>query len=120
MKDLREFSSELKTKNLAGYWDTSEGEVYREPVSSFEPCLWKWEDVQNAIVQAGQAVGLERVSRRVIRLCTPSKGTPAHTFQFNIHMLQPGEHALAHRHPQAGVRFVTNRKRTSCLDEAES
>jgi gentisate 1,2-dioxygenase len=62
MKDLKEFSSELKKKNLAGYWETSEGEVYREPVSSFEPCLWKWKDVQNAIVQAGEVVGLETVS----------------------------------------------------------
>lgn len=120
MKDLKEFSSELKTKNLAGYWDTSEGEVYREPVSSFEPCLWKWEDVQNAIVQAGQVVGLERVSRRVIRLCSPSKGTTAHTFQFNIQMLQPGEHAVAHRHTQAGVRFVIKGKGASCVVEGES
>ena len=120
MKDLKEFSSELKTKNLAGYWDTSEGEVYREPGSSFEPCLWKWEDVQNAIVQAGQVVGLERVSRRVIRLCSPSKGTTAHTFQFNIQMLQPGEHAVAHRHTQAGVRFVIKGKGASCVVEGES
>lgn len=49
--------------------------MYREPVSSFELWLWKWKDVQDAIVQAGQVVGLETVSRRVIRLCSPSKGT---------------------------------------------
>ena len=120
MRDLKEFSAELKKKNLAGYWETSEGEVCREPVSSFEPCLWKWKDVQDAIVQAGEVVGLETVSRRVIRLCSPSKGTTAHTFQFNIQMLQPGEHAIAHRHTQAGVRFVIKGKGASCVVEGES
>jgi 1-hydroxy-2-naphthoate dioxygenase len=120
MKDLKEFTSDLKKKNLAGYWETSEGEVYREPASTFEPCLWKWKDVHDAIIQAGEVVGLERVSRRVIRLCSPAKGTTAHTFQFNIQMLQPGEHAVAHRHTQAGVRFVIRGKGARCVVEGES
>jgi 1-hydroxy-2-naphthoate dioxygenase len=120
MKDLKEFTLDLKKKNLAGYWETSEGEVYREPASTFEPCLWKWKDVHAAIIQAGEVVGLERVSRRVIRLCSPAKGTTAHTFQFNIQMLQPGEHAVAHRHTQTGVRFVTRGKGARCVVEGES
>ena len=120
MKDLKEFSAELKKKNLAGYWETSEGEVYREPVASFEPCLWKWQDINDAINQAGEVVGLEMVSRRVIRLCSPAKGTTAHTFQFNLQMLQPGEHAVAHRHTQAGVRFVIKGKGARCVVEGES
>ena len=90
MKDLKQFNAELKQKNLAGYWETAEGEFHREPTSSYEPCLWKWKDIEDAIVQAGEVVGLEMVSRRVIRLCSPDKGTTAHTFQFNIQMLQPG------------------------------
>jgi gentisate 1,2-dioxygenase len=120
MKDLKQFNAELKEKNLAGYWETSEGEVYREPVSTFEPCLWKWKDIHDAITQAGEVVGLEMVSRRVIRLCSPSKGTTAPTFQFNIQMLQPGEHAVAHRHTQAGVRFVIRGKGARCVVEGES
>jgi gentisate 1,2-dioxygenase len=119
MKDLKQFNSELKTKNLAGYWETAEGEVYREPSVTFEPCLWKWKDVHDAIVQAGEVVGLEMVSRRVIRLCSPSKGTTAHTFQFNLQMLQPGEHAVAHRHTQSGVRFVVKGKGAQCVVEGE-
>ena len=34
-------------------------------------------------------------------------------FQFNIQMLQPGEHAVAHRHTQAGIRFVIKGKGAS-------
>lgn len=94
--------------------------MYREPASSFQPCLWRWEDVYNSIVEAGQVVGLEMVSRRVIRLCSPGKGTTAQTFQFNIQMLHPGEHAVAHRHTQAGVRFVVKGKGARCVVEGET
>jgi gentisate 1,2-dioxygenase len=120
MKDLKQFNAELKQKNLAGYWETAEGEVYREPAATFEPCLWKWKDINDAITQAGEVVGLEMVSRRVIRLCSPAKGTTAQSFQFNLQMLQPGEHAVAHRHTQAGVRFVIRGKGARCVVEGES
>jgi gentisate 1,2-dioxygenase len=120
MKNLKEFTAELKEKNLAGYWETAEGEAHRQPHCTYKPCLWKWKDIEDAIVQAGQVVGLEMVSRRVIRLCSPDKGTTAHTFQFNLQLLQPGEHAVAHRHTQAGVRFVVRGKGAQCVVEGES
>jgi 1-hydroxy-2-naphthoate dioxygenase len=120
VKDLKQFNLELKQKNLAGYWETAEGESYRQPASTYKPCLWKWQDVEYAIAEAGKVVGLEMVSRRVIRLCSPDKGTTAHTFQFNLQMLQPGEHAVAHRHTQAGVRFVVRGKGAHCVVEGES
>jgi gentisate 1,2-dioxygenase len=119
MKDLNQFNAELKQKNLAGYWETSEGEFYREPAASFDPCVWSWSDVQDAIVQAGEVVDLQMVSRRVVRLCSPGKNTTAHTFQFNIQMLHPGEHAVAHRHTQAGVRFVIGGHGARCVVDGE-
>jgi gentisate 1,2-dioxygenase len=120
MKNLKDFEAELKQKNLAGYWETAEGETYRQPHGSYKPCVWKSRDIHDAIVQAGEVVGLEMVSRRVIRLCSPHKGTTAASFQFNIQMLQPGEHAVAHRHTQAGVRFVIEGKGAQCVVEGEA
>ena len=40
---------------------------------AIEPCLWKWQDIDDAITQAGEVVGLEMVSRRVIRLAVQTK-----------------------------------------------
>lgn len=120
MKDLKQFNAELKAKNLAGYWEISESETFREPHASFAPCLWRWQDVHDAVAEAGNIIGLEQVPRRVIRLCSPDKGTTAQTFQFNIQLLQPGEHAVAHRHTQAGVRFVIRGKNTHCVVEGEA
>lgn len=117
MKDLNTFNAELKQKNLAGYWETSEGEVYREPAATYEPCVWKWKDVEDAIVQAGEVVGLEMVSRRVIRLCSPGKGTTAHTFQFNLQMLRPGETTRAHRHTSSAIYHVFRGRGATVIDD---
>ena len=38
---LKAFEEELQSKNFKGYWQTVQGDVYREPVPSFEPCHWK-------------------------------------------------------------------------------
>ena len=120
MIDVKEFNEELKKKNLAGYWETFGGESYREPSSSFQPYLWKWGDIYDAIKKAGEVVGLESCSRRVVRLCNPSKGTTAHTFQLNIQMLQPGEHAVAHRHTQSAIRFIIKGRDVCCVVGGES
>lgn len=67
-----EFSEELRAKNLKGYWEVYQGEDYREPHSSFEPHLWKWEDIYPAILKAGELVDFEASVRRVLMLRNPS------------------------------------------------
>jgi gentisate 1,2-dioxygenase len=119
MADLRDFNEELRKKNLGGYWQAFQ-EVYREP-NSYGPQLWKWQDVDDAIRKAGEVVGLEASSRRVIQLRHPAlNGTTAHTLQLNIQMLKPGEHALAHRHTLAGIRFIIRGKGVDCAVEGEN
>ena len=46
MKNLKEFEAELKRKNLAGYWETAEGEAYRQPHPSYKRCVWKSKDAR--------------------------------------------------------------------------
>ncbi len=119
MADLQEFNEELRKKNLGGYWQTIQ-EVYREP-ASYAPHLWKWKDVDEAIRKAGEVVGLDASSRRVIQLRHPTlNGPTSHTLQLNIQMLKPGEHAPAHRHTLAGIRFIISGKGVDCTVEGEN
>ena len=60
MKDLKQFNTELKQKNLAGYWETAEAETYRQPASSFRPCLWKSKDIHDAITGHSSGGGVGR------------------------------------------------------------
>lgn len=121
MAGLEEFNEELRKKDLRGFWESYQGEAYREPVSSFEPHLWKWADVYDAIEKAGEKIGLEYSSRRVIQLRNPSlKASAAHTFVLNFQLLKPGEHALAHRHTNGAIRFVIRGRGARMVVEGEA
>ena len=121
MADLTEFNEELKKKNLRGYWETLQGDVYREPASSFQPHLWKWSEVYDAINKAGELVGLDASFRRVLQLCNPSlKASACHTLVLNLQLLKPGEHALAHRHTNGAIRFVIKGRGAHVVVEGES
>ena len=42
---LKAFEDELQSKNFKGYWQNVQGDVYREPVPSYEPCHWKGKEL---------------------------------------------------------------------------
>src|SRR5688500_7164160 len=69
---LKAFEEELQSKNFKGYWQNVQGDVYREPVPSFEPCFWKGKDLFAAMEKAGDVVGLDVSFRRVIQMWNPS------------------------------------------------
>ena len=50
---LKAFEEELQSKNFKGYWQSTQGDVYREPVPSFAPCFWKGKDLFAAMEKAG-------------------------------------------------------------------
>jgi 1-hydroxy-2-naphthoate dioxygenase len=119
MTRIHELNEELRGKNLGGYWQVME-EVYREP-SSGGPWFWSWADVDAAIAKAGEIVSLDSSARRVIRLLHPRlSGATSPTLQLNIQMLKAGEHAVAHRHTLAGIRFVIKGRGASCTVEGET
>ncbi|MGH7851868.1 MAG: hypothetical protein ACREP3_00385, partial [Candidatus Binatia bacterium] len=64
---LKAFEEELQCKNFKGYWQNQQGDVYREPVPSFEACFWKGKDLFAAMEKAGDVVGLDVSFRRVIQ-----------------------------------------------------
>lgn len=121
MGDLKAFEQELQSKNFKGYWQNTQGDVYREPVPSYEPCLWKGKDLFAAIEQAGEVVGLDLSFRRVIQLWNPSlKNGTSRTLVLNLQMLKPGEAALSHRHTAGAVRFILKGCGARLIVEGES
>ncbi|HEX7233049.1 MAG TPA: cupin domain-containing protein [Candidatus Binatia bacterium] len=101
---------EMAEKNLSGYWSLGMEGLPPEPMTSVEPCLWKWRDVQGSLVRAGEVVSLENSERRVVRLVNPGldrrHGFATHTLQISFQYVKPGENARAHRHTPAALRFV--------------
>ena len=118
---LRAFEAELESKNFKGYWQNIQGDVYREPVPSFEPCHWKGKDLFAAMEKAKEVVGLDVSFRRVIQMWNPSlKNGTSRTLVLNLQLLKPGEDALSHRHMAGAIRFILKGHGTRLIVEGES
>ena len=105
---------DMSAKNLSGYWRLGMEGLPSEPMTSVEPCLWKWTDVHESLVRAGEVINLEDSERRVVRLVNPGLGQrhafATHTIQISFQYVKPGENARAHRHTPAALRFVIQGK----------
>jgi len=101
---------DMAEKNLSGYWSLGMEGLPSEPMTSVKPCLWKWRDVHQSLVRAGEVISLENSERRVVRLVNPGLdrrcGFATHTLQISFQYVKPGENARAHRHTPAALRFV--------------
>lgn len=97
-------------KNLSGYWRLGMEGLPPHPMTSVKPCLWKWADVHDSLVRAGEIISLENSERRVVRLVNPGlnqqQAFATHTIQISFQYVKPGENARAHRHTPAALRFV--------------
>jgi gentisate 1,2-dioxygenase len=100
---------DMAQKNLQGYWSLGMEGLPPFPTTSVEPCLWKWADVHESLLRAGEAISLEQSERRVVRLVNPGlqdRPFASHTLQISFQYVKPGENARAHRHTPAALRFV--------------
>ena len=101
---------DMAEKNLSGYWRLGMEGLPSDPMTSVAPCLWKWADVHESLLRAGEVISLENNERRVVRLVNPGldqkHAFATHTIQISFQYVKPGENARAHRHTPAALRFV--------------
>jgi gentisate 1,2-dioxygenase len=107
---VEKLDRDMAGKNLSGYWRLGMEGLPPHPMTSVEPCLWKWADVYQSLVRAGEVISLENSERRVVRLVNPGldqkHAFATHTLQISFQYVKPGENARAHRHTPAALRFV--------------
>ena len=107
---IEQLDQDMAGKNLSGYWRLGMEGLPDYPVTSVQPCLWKWQDIYDSLVRAGEVISLENSERRVVRLVNPGldrkHAFATHTIQVSFQFVKPGENARAHRHTPAALRFV--------------
>jgi gentisate 1,2-dioxygenase len=107
---VEQLDNDMAGKNLSGYWRLGMEGLPDYPVTSVQPCLWKWQDIYDSLVRAGEVISLENSERRVVRLVNPGldrkHAFATHTIQVSFQYVKPGENARAHRHTPAALRFV--------------
>jgi gentisate 1,2-dioxygenase len=100
---------DMATKNLGGHWQLGLESYASYPESTVQPYLWKWQDVYESLMRAGEVVSMEEAERRTVRLLNPAlrdRQATTHTLQFSFQYVKPGEHARPHRHTAAALRFI--------------
>ena len=100
---------DMAKKNLGGHWQLGLESYARYPETTVQPYLWKWRDVYEILMRAGEVVSMEQAERRTVRLLNPTlreRQATTHTLHVSFQCVKPGEHARTHRHTAAALRFV--------------
>lgn len=103
------FYDAIETQNLAPLWESLTGLITPEPRSSCEAAMWRYRDVRERLMQAGDLITAKEAERRVLVLVNPGlPGTCKVTTSLyaGLQLILPGEVAPAHRHSQTALRFV--------------
>lgn len=106
---VESLDNDMAGKNLSGYWRLGMEGLPDHPMTPVQPCLWKWADIHDSLVRAGEVISLENSERRVVRLVNPGldkkNAFATQTIQVSFQYVKPGETARAHRHTPAALRF---------------
>jgi len=105
---LELLDQDMAAKQLMGFWHWNDP-VQPYPITAVVPHLWRWNDVYQSLVRAGELVDLERAARRVALLVNPGladRKCTTQTLHLSVQYLKPHEHARPHRHTMAALRFV--------------
>jgi gentisate 1,2-dioxygenase len=106
---LEVLNRDMAKKNLGGHWQLGFESYAPYPETTVQPYLWKWKDVYESLMRAGEVVSMEQAERRTVRLLNPAlrdRQATTHTLHFSFQYVKPGEHARPHRHSAAALRFI--------------
>ena len=91
-------------------WDRYKRITPIAPRSRDEPMHWRWRDFEPLAARAAKEVPIEDVERRAIICVNPAFAGETVTTSNLIAaftILEPGDHAVSHRHTAAAIRFAT-------------
>jgi len=100
----------LESANFHPLWDRYKRITPIEPRAKDAPFHWLWRDLEPLTSRAAREVPIEDVERRAIILANPAFGGETVTTGNLIGaftVLEPGDHAVPHRHTAAAIRFAT-------------
>ena len=107
--ERREFYSRLKTKNAAPLWEVLSDIVRKDPRTSVQAALWKYDELRPFVSEAGRLITAEEAERRVLILENP--GLPGmsritQSLYAGLQLILPSEVAHSHRHSASALRFI--------------
>lgn len=105
----KSFLQALALADLQPLWDRYMRLLTREPVARDSAMAWSWKTMQPLIERAVAEVEMTDAERRVLLFCHPAFApsvTTTTNLSSGLQILQAGDHAPAHRHAVAALRFM--------------
>ena len=106
---LESLYADMAPRHLLPLWESLHALVLPEPKSPAVPWAWRYDEVRDYLMRAGDAISAEQAERRVLIMENPglpglSAITPS--LYAGLQLVLPGEVAPCHRHSQSALRFI--------------
>ena len=100
----------LEASRYHPLWDRYKRITPIAPQAKDAPAQWRWRDFEPFVGRAAQEVPIEDVERRAIIMANPAFDGATQTtgnLLSAFTVLNPGDHAVPHRHTASAIRFST-------------
>jgi gentisate 1,2-dioxygenase len=100
----------LESRSIEPLWRALDSAAPKEPRVASVPHIWRWQDIREHLLRAGDLVTPQEAERRVLMLINPAY--PAKTLRTvgliyaGVQLIKPGETADSHRHVPNAQRFI--------------
>jgi len=105
----RQYYERIATRHMTPLWEVLGALVPPSPRPEAIPAIWRYAEVRDQVMEAGQLITAEEAERRVLILENPGlRGQSCITSSLyaGLQLIMPGEVAPPHRHMQSALRLV--------------
>jgi gentisate 1,2-dioxygenase len=107
------YYAQIATRHMSPLWESLHSLVPKAPRPQAQAALWKYAEVRDLVMAAGQLISAEEAVRRVLILENPGlrgKSSITPNLYAGLQLIMPGEIAPSHRHTQSALRFIVEGK----------
>jgi gentisate 1,2-dioxygenase len=107
--DPGKYFARIAAHHVQPLWVDTGRYVPRAPEPSYDPAIWRYEDIRPLLFEAGTVITPEEAGRRVLVLKNPALGDfdgTTRSLYACLQLILPGETAAEHRHTQSAIRLV--------------
>ncbi|WP_295686082.1 gentisate 1,2-dioxygenase [uncultured Nevskia sp.] len=105
----RAYYDRIAAHGLTPLWEVLGALVPPSPRSPAQPALWRYAELRQYVMEAGEVITAEEAERRVLILENPGlrgQSCITQSLYAGLQLILPGEVAPAHRHTQSALRLV--------------
>ncbi len=105
----QQYYDRIADDHMTPLWEVLGALVPKQPASPAKPALWRYANLRDKVMEAGQLITAEQAERRVLILehpGLPSQSAITQSLYDGLQLILPGEVAPAHRHTQSALRLV--------------